>query len=44
VVRQVFYNEVSSEFPSATVPPTVIEPVHGALALARRGRARGTSN
>ena len=44
VVRQVFYNEVSSEFPSATVPPTVIEPVHGALALARRGRARGTGN
>jgi hypothetical protein len=37
VVRQVFYNEVSSEFPGATVQPNVIEPVDGALDLARRG-------
>lgn len=37
LVRQVFYNEVSSEFPGATVEPNVIEPVHGALDLARRG-------
>lgn len=37
LVRQVFYNGVRSEFPSAAVQATVIEPVHGALALARRG-------
>ncbi len=37
LVRQVFYNGVRSEFPSAAVQPAVVEPVHGALALARRG-------
>jgi N-acetylglucosamine kinase-like BadF-type ATPase len=35
LVRQVFYNRVCAEFPRAAVNPTVIEPVRGALALAR---------
>jgi glucosamine kinase len=37
LVRQVFYNSVHSEYPSATLNPTVIEPVNGALEMARRG-------
>jgi N-acetylglucosamine kinase-like BadF-type ATPase len=36
LVRQVFYNGVRSEFPQAAMNPTVIEPVRGALELARR--------
>lgn len=35
LVRQVFYNRVCTDFPHAAVNPTVIEPVRGALALAR---------
>lgn len=42
VVRQVFYNQVGSEFPGARLQPDVIEPVHGALDLARR-RGRSAS-
>ena len=34
-VRQVFYNEVQAEFPRAQVNPTVVDPLAGALALAR---------
>jgi N-acetylglucosamine kinase-like BadF-type ATPase len=37
LVREVFYNSVHSEYPSATLNPTVIEPVNGALEMARRG-------
>ena len=35
-VRQVFYNEVRAEFPRAQVNPTVVDPLAGALALARK--------
>jgi N-acetylglucosamine kinase-like BadF-type ATPase len=35
LVRQVFYNRVCADFQHAAVNPTVIEPVRGALALAR---------
>jgi glucosamine kinase len=38
LVRQVFYNSLRSEYPHATVLPTVVEPVKGALEIARRGR------
>ncbi len=40
VVRQVFYNSLRSEFPNAAVVANVIEPVQGALAMARRARQR----
>ena len=40
LVRQVFYNSLSSEHPNATLNPSVIEPVRGALELARKGAAR----
>jgi glucosamine kinase len=36
LVRQVFYNSLVAEFPNATVNPTVVEPVLGALELARK--------
>jgi glucosamine kinase len=36
-VRQVFYNGLHSEFPNCSVNPDVIEPVRGALELARKG-------
>ncbi|MGC2196434.1 MAG: BadF/BadG/BcrA/BcrD ATPase family protein [Terriglobales bacterium] len=39
VVRQVFYNKVTAEFPQATVIPTVVDAVRGALALARKAAA-----
>jgi len=38
-VRQVFYNEVQAEFPRAQVNPTVVDPLAGALALAREMEA-----
>ena len=37
LVRQVFYNSLRSEYPKCSVNPTVIEPVQGALELARKG-------
>ena len=37
LVRQVFYNSLRSEYPDAKVASSVIEPVKGALALARAG-------
>jgi N-acetylglucosamine kinase-like BadF-type ATPase len=37
LVRQVFYNSLRSEYPNCSVNLTVIEPVQGALALARKG-------
>jgi glucosamine kinase len=39
VVRQVFYNKVTAEFLRVTVNPMVIEPVQGALELARKAVA-----
>jgi N-acetylglucosamine kinase-like BadF-type ATPase len=36
LVRQVFYNSLRSEYPNAAVTPTVVDPVKGALALARK--------
>jgi N-acetylglucosamine kinase-like BadF-type ATPase len=36
LVRQVFYNSLAAEFPNVTVNPTVVEPVLGALELARK--------
>jgi N-acetylglucosamine kinase-like BadF-type ATPase len=35
-VRQVFYNKLAAEFPQASVNPTVVEAVQGALQLARK--------
>jgi N-acetylglucosamine kinase-like BadF-type ATPase len=40
LVRQVFYNSLRSEHPAVALNPTVIEPVRGALELARRGAAK----
>jgi glucosamine kinase len=37
LVRQVFYNDVHSEHASVTLNPAVVEPVNGALEMARRG-------
>ena len=37
LVRQVFYNTVKTEFSDAVVGATVVEPVRGALEIARRG-------
>jgi N-acetylglucosamine kinase-like BadF-type ATPase len=39
LVRQVFYNCLCSEHPNAALNPSVIEPVRGALELARKGVA-----
>ena len=36
LVRQVFYNNLRSEYPDALLNPSVIEPVQGALELARK--------
>jgi glucosamine kinase len=40
LVRQVFYNSLCSEHPNASLNPSVIEPVRGALELARKGAAK----
>jgi N-acetylglucosamine kinase-like BadF-type ATPase len=37
LVRQVFYNSLRSKYPNCSVNLTVIEPVQGALELARKG-------
>ena len=36
LVRQVFYNGVTAEFPQATVAPAIVDAVQGALVLARK--------
>jgi len=36
LVRQVFYNHLRAEQSGVTINPNVIEPVRGALALARK--------
>ena len=41
LVHQVFYNSLRSEYPNASVIATVIEPVRGALELARKGARQG---
>ncbi len=37
LIRNVFYNSLRSEYPQAVVAATVVEPVKGALELARKG-------
>jgi glucosamine kinase len=39
LVRQIFYNTLSATHPNAVLNPSVVEPVRGALALARQGGA-----
>jgi N-acetylglucosamine kinase-like BadF-type ATPase len=39
LVRQAFYNDLRSERPDAALNPGVIDPVRGALELARKGAA-----
>ncbi len=39
LVRQVFYNSLRSEYPNARVSSAVVDPVKGALELARKGTA-----
>jgi glucosamine kinase len=41
LVRQVFYNSLRSEYPHAAVTSTVVEPVKGALEIARHGHVSG---
>jgi glucosamine kinase len=40
LVRQVFYNSLRTECPDAVLNPGVIEPVRGALEIARKGVAK----
>ena len=40
LVRQIFYNSLHSGHPDVVINPTVIEPVRGALELARKGAAK----
>ncbi len=42
MVRQVFHNTVRSEYPTCDIKPVVVEPVHGALDLARNSSYRRT--
>ena len=37
LVREIFHNRLRSEYSATALNPTVVEPVRGALALARRG-------
>lgn len=37
LVRQVFYNTLRSEFPGAVIKQEIVDPVNGALEIARRG-------
>jgi hypothetical protein len=43
VVRQVFYNELRTLDPRVEVDPQVVDPVVGALRMARRAGAFGTN-
>ena len=38
-IRQVFYNKLAAEFPQASIQTVVVEPVRGALELARKAMA-----
>jgi hypothetical protein len=42
LVRQVFYNSLRSELANVELNATVIEPVRGALELARKAAQRAT--
>ena len=42
-VRQVFYNELRMLDPRAEINPQVVEPVEGALRLARKAAAKSAS-
>ncbi len=44
LVRQVFYNVVRAERPEAVIVPEVVEPVLGALSLARKAAAGSAAN
>jgi N-acetylglucosamine kinase-like BadF-type ATPase len=37
LVREVFYNELRAQFPQVAMSETIVEPVRGALDLARSG-------
>ena len=41
VIREVFYNVVRAAHPSVLLNPAVLEPVHGALQMARGAASRG---
>jgi N-acetylglucosamine kinase-like BadF-type ATPase len=41
LVRQVFHCSLRAEYPNVELSPTVIDPVKGALALARKGARPG---
>jgi hypothetical protein len=43
VVREVFYNELRTMDPRVAVNPQVVEPVEGALRMARRGSGNSAS-
>jgi len=40
LVREDFYNSLRSKYPNASINETVVEPVRGALELARKGTAQ----
>ena len=40
LVREVFYNELRRLDPRADVRPQIVEPVHGALQMARKAASR----
>lgn len=42
-VRRVFYNEVTAEFPQARLHPEVVDPLDGALALARKAQKKAAA-
>lgn len=42
-VRQVFYNSLQTNFPGIEVRPNLVDPVEGALALARKASGASTS-
>lgn len=44
LVREVFYNEVRKSHPHAELNPQIVEPVEGALRLARRAASRNVVN
>ena len=40
LIHQVFYNSLRSGYPDVVINPTVIEPVRGALELARKSAGK----
>ena len=43
LIRELFYNEVRAAHPSVILNPEVVEPVHGALQLARGAASQGAA-